>query len=200
MNKKLLSLALTFGLVLVLFTGCCLSHEWQNATCETPKTCTKCDKTEGEALGHSWQEATCETARTCATCGVTEGEALGHDVFWSTDDRTNMSGLCNTCGASFQEELDWAQLGPCAVQRNWTCTDVEGNITVNGDGTAHLTLDGKEYAMTWEFDTVQESMMGEMVIFWFTEEDGTANKGVLVTLIGNMFMLEVDNTVYTFTN
>ena len=39
-----------------------IAHEWTDATCGTPKTCTKCDLTEGEALGHSWQEADCVTS------------------------------------------------------------------------------------------------------------------------------------------
>ncbi len=47
------------AVVTCLLTGCCMSHEWKEATCTEPKTCTKCDKTEGEALGHTWVEATC---------------------------------------------------------------------------------------------------------------------------------------------
>ena len=53
-------------------------HIWKKATCESPKTCTKCEATEGSALGHSWKEATCETPKTCTVCGKTEGSALGH--------------------------------------------------------------------------------------------------------------------------
>jgi len=39
-------------------TGCGCEHEWVAATCETPKTCSKCNETEGVALGHTpgdWQ-------------------------------------------------------------------------------------------------------------------------------------------------
>ena len=62
----------------VSLTGCCISHEWQEATCETPKTCVKCGKTEGEALGHTWKAATCTEPKTCSVCGKTDGEATGH--------------------------------------------------------------------------------------------------------------------------
>lgn len=31
-----------------------LNHDWQEATCETPKTCTRCHVTQGKALGHDW--------------------------------------------------------------------------------------------------------------------------------------------------
>ena len=63
--KKIICVVLMVALML---SGCCLRHEWQAATCETPATCTKCQETEGEALGHSWQDATCETAKTCSVC------------------------------------------------------------------------------------------------------------------------------------
>lgn len=76
MKKKIV---LVFSLLMcMLLSGCCLSHEWQTASCTAPKTCVKCQKTEGEPLGHTWIEATCETAKTCQICGVTEGEPLGH--------------------------------------------------------------------------------------------------------------------------
>ena len=53
-------------------------HVWREATCTEPKTCKRCDETEGEALGHEWREATCTEPRTCLRCRVTDGEALGH--------------------------------------------------------------------------------------------------------------------------
>ena len=55
-----------------------LGHDWTDATCTAPKTCSVCGETEGEALGHDWTDATCTTPKTCSVCGETEGEALGH--------------------------------------------------------------------------------------------------------------------------
>ena len=40
-------------------------HEWTEATCTTPKTCSICGVTEGEALGHDWKDATCTEPKTC---------------------------------------------------------------------------------------------------------------------------------------
>jgi len=40
-------------MVFTMLTGCCISHKWIEATCTTPKTCSKCDEIEGEALGHT---------------------------------------------------------------------------------------------------------------------------------------------------
>ncbi|WP_019893048.1 hypothetical protein [Allobaculum stercoricanis] len=62
-----------------------LGHKWVKATCETPKTCSVCKKTDGEPLGHKWEEATCKTPRTCSVCKKTEGKPLGHEVSkWTT--------------------------------------------------------------------------------------------------------------------
>ena len=84
-------------------------HIWKEATCETPKTCMKCEATEGSALGHSWKEATCETPKTCTVCGKTEGEALGHS--WKAADCTHPK-TCTVCGKTEGEALghqwsDW---------------------------------------------------------------------------------------------
>lgn len=63
-------------LVCILIPIC--DHEWIEATCTAPKTCSLCNKTEGNVLEHNWVEATCVTSKNCTLCGLTEGEALGH--------------------------------------------------------------------------------------------------------------------------
>ena len=64
-------------------------HSWVDADCDTPKTCSVCGTTEGEALGHTWVDANCTTAKTCSVCHITEGEALGHSY---------VDGICSSCG------------------------------------------------------------------------------------------------------
>ena len=89
-------------------TGCCLSHEWYAATCETPKTCAKCDKVEGEALGHDWEDATCETPKTCARCGLTKGDVLEHTLGDWEDADTGAVRKCSGCTYSeTMSEKDW---------------------------------------------------------------------------------------------
>ena len=51
-------------------------HEWTDADCVTPKFCSKCDESEGEALGHNWNAATRKFPKTCSRCGATEGKCL----------------------------------------------------------------------------------------------------------------------------
>lgn len=76
-------------------------HAWKDATCNNPKTCSKCGKTEGNALGHKWgdgyvsKEQTCEEKGSysykCTRCGevyTAETPALGHNYY---------KGKCSRC-------------------------------------------------------------------------------------------------------
>ena len=80
--------------MLTALAGCGCQHQWEEATCTTPKTCTQCGETEGEALGHTWTDATCTEPSTCTRCGETTGTALGHDVAQWTEETPS------TCWAS----------------------------------------------------------------------------------------------------
>ena len=51
-------------------------HDFEDATCEKPKTCKKCGATEGKPLGHDFMDATTDAPKTCRRCGKTEGEPL----------------------------------------------------------------------------------------------------------------------------
>lgn len=82
--------------VICLLAACGCKHEFADANCDTPKTCSLCGFTEGEALGHQWKAATCTEPKTCSACAKTEGEALGHVFDDSTPDCENPK-LCGTC-------------------------------------------------------------------------------------------------------
>lgn len=49
--KKLISFILVLTMVFSM-SACSCDHQWQAADCTTPKTCTKCGETEGDAAGH----------------------------------------------------------------------------------------------------------------------------------------------------
>ena len=61
-----------------VFIACLLpcDHDWEEATCTSPRVCWICGETEGEPLGHKWMVATYSMPKTCAVCGETEGECL----------------------------------------------------------------------------------------------------------------------------
>lgn len=96
-----------FGAVLVCFfllalSGCGCSHEWTEADCAAPKTCSLCGETEGEPISHSWQDADCENPQICTLCGETQGEALGHN--WQEATCT-LAAVCSRCDGSQGEPL-----------------------------------------------------------------------------------------------
>lgn len=93
MLKRIFGLVASLTMILFM-SGCCLSHEWQDATCLAPKTCTKCGETEGEPLSHTWVPATCTTSETCNVCGLTQGKELGH--IW-VDATCTSPKTCITC-------------------------------------------------------------------------------------------------------
>lgn len=94
-------------LVIVLFASHAICfHEWSDATCTEPKTCSVCGRTQGEPTGHEWIDATCTEPKTCSKCGGAEGDALGHGEWkWQTTKKATLEELgekqriCPACGA-----------------------------------------------------------------------------------------------------
>ncbi|MBR2967017.1 MAG: prepilin-type N-terminal cleavage/methylation domain-containing protein [Clostridia bacterium] len=90
-------------------------HDWADADCDTPKTCTVCGATDGEALGHDEveheaQAPTCTTIGwdayvTCTRCDYTtyvEKSATGHTPNEDDDDCTT-AVTCQNCDHVFVE-------------------------------------------------------------------------------------------------
>ena len=82
MKQNRIFLIIALVLTICFFSGCkknnieACEHNFSNATCTSPSTCTKCGETRGTALGHDWLDATYERPKTCQRCGATEGEKL----------------------------------------------------------------------------------------------------------------------------
>lgn len=66
-------------------------------------------KTETAALGHDWQAATCVTPKTCARCGVTEGELGEHSYAYSASGNVITEGCSNGCGYAETATLAMAE-------------------------------------------------------------------------------------------
>ena len=80
-------------------------HSFNPATCKSPKSCEYCGKTEGEIGEHIWEKADCENPESCKICGITNGEAKGHD--WTTKLCT-VYRKCRECGeARFAQSHTW---------------------------------------------------------------------------------------------
>lgn len=111
--------------VCCMLTGCHMSHEWQEATCTTPKTCSVGGETEGEALGHIWVEATCAEPKHCSVCGETEGDALAHAWVDATCAEPRRCSICGETEGNALEhnltEANYQQPATCKV-----CGEVVG--------------------------------------------------------------------------
>lgn len=100
-------------------------HEWINATCAAPLTCSLCGQTAGEPLGHRWLQADCVKAKTCEACGLTEGKPLGHT--W-LDAACTAAKTCDVCGQTEGEPLGHAWLDATydAPKTCEVCGETEG--------------------------------------------------------------------------
>ena len=146
-TKTLVSHVLPPVLLLgILLTGCGCKHEWQAANCETPKTCTRCQITEGEALGHTWADATTEAPKTCTVCQKTEGEKI------SIDPRFTIAA----CQELFGTWKGVYKMPSTIIDANLTLTlDLEVSFIFNDDGTcqniAKIT-NKDDFAQITEYD------------------------------------------------
>ena len=156
-------------------------HEWAEATCTEPATCTKCGETEGEALGHDWEEATCTEPETCSRCGETEGEALGHD--WE-DATCTEPETCSVCG-----EIQGDPLGHTVEE--WTVV-LEPTCAVEGEQTGTCTVCGEE--VTEAIDTTDDHTEGEWSFVYNYGED---YKELTCAVCGEVLETE-DATVYNW--
>lgn len=116
--KKSILILLSLLIPAALLTGCSCQHQWLDATCELPKTCTQCNVTEGEPLGHSWLEANCETPQTCSRCNLTDGNPLGHT--WEEATCTTAK-TCSVCGLSEGTPLEHTWEGESTLYTGAVC-------------------------------------------------------------------------------
>lgn len=68
MKRKHLFLVSTILLLTIILSACACKHEWKEATCLAPKTCSLCNETEGEFADHAWEA----NRKVCMVCGLDE--------------------------------------------------------------------------------------------------------------------------------
>lgn len=174
--KKAPALLLTLVLALIL-AACGHTHEWQEATCTQPRTCTVGGETEGEPLGHDWLDATCTQPKTCARCGETEGEPLAHTWQEATCAQPQ---TCAVCGETQGEPLEhtWSEAN---YQDPAVCT-------VCGEVGEPLTPDFETYG-------IRANLEVGTGVFYTTvcyDSENFKTKGQLTVLDYNIF--ESDDT------
>lgn len=105
------------------------THTFSNATCISPKTCSVCGETTGNANGHTWKAATCTSAKTCSVCGETSGYATGHSYSY---------GKCSVCGIEDQDYVSEAMVwiptrGGTKYHSHSSCSNMNGprHVTIS---------------------------------------------------------------------
>ena len=91
MNIKKACLSFIPLLLAALLAGCACEHEWEPATCLTPRTCKLCSAVQGKVRAHSWGSTACNDPQPCIYCFTMEGMVLTHE--WREDCR-----ICIHCG------------------------------------------------------------------------------------------------------
>ncbi len=109
-----------------------LGHKWDEATCDAPKTCSVCAKTEGDKLAHDWAAATCDKAKTCKLCEKTDGKALGHKWEEATTEAPKTCSVCKkTSGSKIKTDSRFTTAATKHLQGTWIC-DVEMTDEMTG--------------------------------------------------------------------
>ena len=116
---------------------------------EKTKVCSLCGDSKTEIIAkleHTWADATCDTPKTCSVCNITDGEALRADLthnYVPSDVETEISCTeggksvftCDRCGAIEERDAHkWNEEGTCAdckavcEHKDW----VEGKCSICG--------------------------------------------------------------------
>ena len=126
------------------------AHNWVDANCTTPKTCSVCHETEGEALGHN-MITDAAVAPGCESTGLTEGshcsrcdhkvaqetvDALGHDMIpdAAVAPGCESTGLtegshCSRCDHEVAQEVVPAT-GHTFVDGKCACNETRGTVVI----------------------------------------------------------------------
>jgi len=89
-------LILLAGAILIIggIRSCTHNHEWVEATCTEPQTCSTCGETEGNPLGHDYQGSTCTSLGACIRCGESGGGYLPHNWLEATCTEPERCSMC----------------------------------------------------------------------------------------------------------
>ena len=106
--------------------GSPLKHDWSEATCESPKTCSRCLETEGEALTHAYIDGK------CVFCGASNSQSGNNEHVHQYDQKnTNTSFLSSAATCTDSAKYFYS----CK------CSDVGNNTFDYGKASGHNWVD-----------------------------------------------------------
>lgn len=118
--------------------GAAAGHNFSDATCTKPMTCVICGATVGSEMGHSWQEATCTEPATCVACKKESGEPRGHDVFITK---------CRYCSYTDFSKIAGNYPNAFAYDSKTGESYEVQNVRISSSGVFSFTFKGEDYAL-----------------------------------------------------
>ena len=166
----------TFTTGQTVYTLC--YHNWQEVTCTTAKTCTRCHATEGEALGHAW-DSDCDID--CATCGEVREAPHAWDNGCDTECNNSCGYIretthawtdadcvtpktCSECGATEGEALGHTEVTDEAVEPDCTNTGLTEGSHCETCGTTLIAQETVGALGHTPKEAVQENLVPETCV------------------------------------
>ena len=150
-------------------------HSWNPATCTAPKTCSRCDATEGNALGHSYTMAwVCDDFchwHECRRCGNKSFEAAHNPGPAATETEPQK---CTECGYIITPALGHTHSLTNVEAKAPTCTE-DGNIEYyKCEGCGKLFEDATANVETTADNVVVKATGHEYE--WIIDKEATATE------------------------
>lgn len=199
--KKLIALLLVFVMITGVFAGCdskkeekedSCDHEWESATCSSPRTCTECGATMGKAKSHNWASADCETPKTCSLCGTTDGEAAGHTY---TDATCTDPQVCTVCEAIGEDALGHDYSEP-TIDTPPTCTRCQhvegyslGQPLTSTDVISTTNAPNGNDVVMGNWKDVSGYNHQDTIRFWVKDAEGYTNEESIVFDLSSEYRL-----------
>ena len=118
------------------------THDWMEATCIAPMTCSICGVTKGDLGEHRYSNSTCTELATCSICGKTTGGYADH--FGNAGTCTQRQ-ICLACGAEFGDyQHMWIDANCIHPKMCWLCKITEGEMGGHHMQNGECTLCGYE--------------------------------------------------------
>ena len=156
--KKLVLLTLVLAMVLTM-VGCGCKHQWEDATCTAPKTCSLCGETEGDVLEHTpgqMELASVDTdaltvtyQQVCTGCGMVLDTQEGTTGLAPVDGKFVLSpNEWNACLTSNINAMGASQTYLPCISENEDDAIVHGIVTLSGITAAMSYYDADGNVLT----------------------------------------------------
>lgn len=109
-------------------------HDWTNATCKAPKTCTKCGLTEGEFGEHNYQNGI------CADCGISKPVEVLSNAILSFNNVSNRVSCDSNCQIWQANGITFTNSGSVRDKCNPVQCVAQSKIVINGIGISEIVF------------------------------------------------------------